>query len=387
MPCINGVNQGFQGTEPGEHENVYNISGVTSGCSGISNGPIYSTQAANADFGYELWSGRCIKNFKKRKSRGELLPYTPWQKYSIEGKIRGNCNYNYDLGNCQFACANNDFRELDTSWYVRQQELWSISEDLDTSYWVQQAAAKAYATGHDMLTFLAELNKTRDSFRDLLYRIANRKVPKSVGGLANAWLEGRYSWRPLIYDIEDMQAALENLKDKRKRLTEKAGTSQTWVETSSQVAHEGSTTYNEVHTRTTVSTEIGVGGVIACDYGLNTFRFNLPITAWELMPWSFIIDWIVNVGQSLEAMSFLTLSSASTAAGRRYVHIRKSTERWYVYTVDGYSGSASSFGLSEGVLKRRSPQKVSIIPKTRLRLNEFKIADLISLIISRSKIR
>lgn len=122
----------------------------------------------------------------------------------------------------------------------------------------------------------------------------------------NAWLQGRYGWRPFVYDIMSI--------------------------------HEATTT--EINSRTTVRKKLSVGGGeftytaattpianvrcdIVCDgyispyyrfgqtadYGskmnLSAFKWGFldPIgTAWDVIPYSFVVDWFLNIGDALKSV-------------------------------------------------------------------------------------
>lgn len=170
--------------------------------------------------------------------------------------------------------------------------------DIDevTDQLCSDAAASLYnaADGDfDLLTELAELNKTLGTLAGIakafttkkglakLYRSVQRgnRSKSSADGV----LLGQYGLMPLYYAAQDAQKAIENL-NKRKFRTMKTETvkySNGGLSASCQVRVTG-------HVRVS---------------GLSSLRLNLnPLrTGWELIPYSFVVDWVTNIGDTISA--------------------------------------------------------------------------------------
>jgi hypothetical protein len=131
--------------------------------------------------------------------------------------------------------------------------------------------------------------------------------------LADSWLELQYGWLPLASDIEDANYVLNNpvpltkyvkgegFNEVKSTILEATGTTGDWafrhrvIETQSCYVKF----YGVVQAREDPS------GSKLKDFGLSTREF-LP-TAWELLPWSFLIDYFTNVGQIVNAASYATI--------------------------------------------------------------------------------
>lgn len=128
------------------------------------------------------------------------------------------------------------------------------------------------------------------------------------------WLEYRYGWAPMVYDIVDQLKAvsapefrtsltrdtLRTARGEAKRTyknviprTAVAGGLTYTGETRSEVTY---TTRAYVHYRNTVA---GSFMERLNDFGL----FDIPEATWELVPFSFIVDWFVPVGDWLKALT------------------------------------------------------------------------------------
>lgn len=107
------------------------------------------------------------------------------------------------------------------------------------------------------------------------------------GDIASIWLWYRYAVTPTLLDIEAMLAALE----------EKFEPFQTFRkgrETIREFSHRGWTGQVKVTERCIVRDHY------AFDY-FNGVRMNVPSTAWQLLPVSFMIDWVLNINKVLIA--------------------------------------------------------------------------------------
>jgi hypothetical protein len=125
--------------------------------------------------------------------------------------------------------------------------------------------------------------------------------------------------------------------------------------------------------------DVSVRGTVAADIKPPTFSFNPLVTAWELLPFSFILDWFIGIGQWLASMSFLTFAEKWAAAGGFKVTIDRTIETTIDFAPD-YSGERYLFSLARSELVTRTPTSVSLTPQIRVNLDEFKYLDLVSLI-------
>lgn len=133
---------------------------------------------------------------------------------------------------------------------------------------------------------------------------------------ANAWLEYRYGWKPILSDVAKVVTATHDVRERmqRRRLVargresltlnrEKAfsvsGGIPTWdtilgsVESKNQLSASAGVIY-EVRERTATS---------ALSQYLCADTHNTPQNVWNILPYSFVVDWFVNVGDWLAAVT------------------------------------------------------------------------------------
>jgi hypothetical protein len=240
---------------------------------------------------------------------------------------------------------------------------------------INAAAAKIYARGHDSLTMLVELRKTAKMFGDLVRRAGSLSLPK----IRDTWLEARYGWRPLIYDMISLSETIQNLESKRTRFTERVGTSINKTEDNEHVFTSVNLdwTYRYID-----KIQISSRGVVSADIQPPNFQFNPAITGWELIKFSFIIDWFINVGSWLETLSFLVYEEKSVGAYGCKIDITRSG----VLIVDRYNPSRyENLTLTfesdvSGSLVKRIPGSVNTnFPSIGANLSIPKLLDLVAI--------
>jgi hypothetical protein len=266
----------------------------------------------------------------------------------------------------------------------------ALARDQNIDYAVQQAAANIYSSGWDALTFLAELRKTATSFGTIQNRLvsmlrrararANRRgIKLLLDDAASLWLESRYQWRTLLYDIEDFAKTLTEFDEKRKRFSERSGWS---TKTSDSYTYD----YSDVNQwwTTTVETtyDISVRGSVVADITPPKFGGNPVTTGWELLRFSFIVDWFINVGNWLEGLSFLAMQTGYTASGGVHISASRTTS---IGTSGLYNPGLNSLeaefnSTCDVEYSVRVPTSVSLIPQSKIRLNVPKVVDLWALI-------
>lgn len=123
-----------------------------------------------------------------------------------------------------------------------------------------------------------------------------RKAAKNFG---NTWLEYHFGWEPLVKDIG---AGITSLcrPIPLKRIHGKGKSVEDWVVTGGGSYWERSTYHCESSSR--------MRAKVRCDnpnlYMAQQLGFVNPLSvAWELVPFSFVVDWFANVGQVLASYS------------------------------------------------------------------------------------
>lgn len=330
---------------------------------------------------YDSWSqGYKNTEYTYLVAKGKLLPMTPWTGYSHRFRVISgvqdvymptiNPYYRYWTEGAPYSWQTSSPQP----WVIGRSTLEAVLDTKDSTYFVQAAAAKLYSSGWDTLTFTAELTKTIVMFRGFISRITQLALS---GKLESLWLEGRYGWRTLWYDMKDIDKAIQNLDEGRKRFRDKVGTT---ISGSSTRVDSIITSYGTLTLNTAYTDKIGIRGTVVADIEPPRFQFNPITTAWELMRLSFVVDWVINVGQFLEGLSFLALAREYTAAGGLSI-TRKYSQTSSLALTAGCFGNWNTSSEGEGTLVRRVPSSVSTIPLPKLRLDGFKVLDLIALLI------
>jgi hypothetical protein len=152
-----------------------------------------------------------------------------------------------------------------------------------------------------------------DFFRDLR-RKRKGSSRQRLRALSDSWLEHSFGWQPLLHDIEDAGAALERIKLRlsERKFIKAVGKSQleggqsvtigsmngahTFVKTDRQYS-EAIVVY-----RGTVVLPIGDRALFARQ-NLGFTLGNFVPTLWELVPYSFLVDYFTNIGEILTAWS------------------------------------------------------------------------------------
>lgn len=144
------------------------------------------------------------------------------------------------------------------------------------------------------------------------FRQAKRTLTKMAGPFridrtaSSAWLSLRYGWLPLISDVHSAADAYQTLTSDKKpkviRVRSKAKIPSTW-------------TWTNI-TPTKIQSELSLAIVLKTtvypSYAESLGFTNPALLAWELLPGSFILDWVYDVGSWLKLVcAFPTGSSTS----------------------------------------------------------------------------
>jgi hypothetical protein len=130
---------------------------------------------------------------------------------------------------------------------------------------------------------------------------------------SNLWLEGRYGWRPFVYDVMDHVEALNSglrpiRMTVRSKVPQDEGTNVTY---SGKLVRAG-----EIWSILTTSAEFSYfyrcGQTADYPVRLSSSAFNYGLydpvgTLWELIPLSFVVDWFVNLGDMLKSFQAYAL--------------------------------------------------------------------------------
>jgi len=134
-------------------------------------------------------------------------------------------------------------------------------------------------------------------------------VPKGVSARKSAsanWLEYHFGWEPLIHDIYDAVEVINNPLKTYDLAKGRATSKDEWIER--EGSHGGPfSSFRDTLWQVTHSVQQGAAVKAITNgttHSLDQFGLLNPLTiAWELVPFSFVIDWFANVGQVLASYS------------------------------------------------------------------------------------
>lgn len=334
---------------------------------------------------YQEWSnspdnitsaGSNTPNFRELKRKGELLPFTPW--IQVQNKTKSQ---EFDL---RYVISGVEY------WYdwkmpsegsgsiLNLQNMNMKRDELNPPLVMQEAASRVVSSGWDVLTFAAEVAQTVDMFLGVLTKVRNLANSKPVGTPWGTWLEARYGWRTLAYDIDDIEKAFSKIQS-RKFSTASAGQSINWEENTSDY-YNNYEFRQDIYKR--VEYNLNARGKVVIKGDLPKINVNILKTAWEVTRLSFVIDWFINVGRLIDALQLsLTLDYRAGFGTRLEVnrHTWREFSNFHPDFVHKSSNTVKSHVWAEGVT--REPASISLLPLVSVKLDTFKVFDLVSLLI------
>lgn len=326
-----------------------------------------------------------IPNFHRKVRQGDLLPHTPWEQFSLTGYTTGKYRIRSHSGDpskwSEWYATGGEY--CYTARPLTKELILEHTPDISDKY-VQEAAAGIYTDGFDVLTFVAELTEVYRLFMNTAQTLLKLRIPRDWKSLSNEWLSARYGWRTLIYDMIGINEAIEKLNEKqRTRHSEKR-----WATSSTTTTEvfEWLTDSNRYYLRAVVTDHVTVSlrGSVTADIIIPAFQFNPVMAAWELIPFSFIIDWFVTIGKAIASASFLTFQTNYSASSGLKVEVVRDHVYEDVNHQTGYiSGYNEGTGHYEGSIEIRHPCSVPLTPHLTLNIDFYKILDLLALIIQR----
>lgn len=288
-----------------------------------------------------------------------------------------------------------------------------------------RATAKASDSDAIAMVTLAELNKTFDLFHDLgksakrfdailrreevvrgatrgsyktarrfKKRLSRRELFKAGGEVTSAWLAYRYGLMATYYDVMSWVDASKHIGEKRRaRFTSSTQSKYSTGRTGGLLASgfwADEYRYSRLSRETTSSAGVLVGLDLGLDH-LEAHGFEKVIsTAWELVPYSFVIDWFLDIGTRLAALEGQILRPV---LGSWIVHRHRlvRTEEYYETGKTYYYGPtnrARMIGMLDQayitdtalVVERKANPTLSVIPSIKVNLNTNRIADGLSLL-------
>jgi hypothetical protein len=346
---------------------------------------------------YSEYRGETVPGFRKLQDQGKLVPHTNFWQMRNSGTTEGTAYIarpdgvdwqDEAYGDSMFGFP---LRVTDGVISEAVNRLGSAPYAL-----LDSAAAKIYSKHtFDALTFVKELHHTVTLFNTTGRRLvkaykrlkSDRRIVnfRSWHGSAllywrqfgNAWLEARYAWRTMLFDIEDLYGAIANLNKGVQRYSERVGVKSNtdFVVTGflGDIAsmHADYTSHVQAH--------ISYRASMVADIALNYFQADPFITTWEVTRLSFVVDWFLNVGDWLRALHLAFSAEGYVGSTGEKLEIIVNTTA-NCTAKSGWSVDASCTWASRYEHVRRTPASLSFKPQIGINLSPAKVIDLAALL-------
>lgn len=357
----------------------------TRSCGAATSKPKYN------DFSGKKIQGISTPGYHQLVKKGAFIQTTPWYKFNVSGSYSGSRTYAYYTNNV-LTCSYNQ-TDAHTNHFMThgsvtgivnytENEIINLIDEDQIDYVVTRALVKLAASKHDSLTFLAELRKVISMFRNLGSNIASFLRNHNARELANMWLQGRYGWRTLVFDLQSIQEALNHLESESAFWKESLGFSSSSSTDSYGTRDMIDGNYGGLSVTETI--EISYRGIARGSVKPPSFGGDLAITAWEIVPFSFVIDWFINIGQKIALLSLDMDPDVSSHYG---VHVTAKATSVSSLASGASPATGYRFTKNEALATvtatyvDRKLYTPSVLPSFRINLDEFKVADIIALII------
>lgn len=233
--------------------------------------------------------------------------------------------------------------------------------------------------------------------RDFNMKAMRKGLPKAALSVASAWLGYRYGLMNTYYDLVSLVKG-SGAAGKPRRVRYYARTTDSWS-SGLITTRTASGWYADEYlsTRLTRVTEISAGVYVKAELSdlSQTLGLNQPFSSiWELVPWSFAIDWFIDVGNRIKAAEGVVLRPilgswlgyhSTLTEFRGYEEIGKDTiignDRHRAIQMTDH---ASILDTAKVITRVANPT-LSIIPSVNIKFNPKRIADGIALLVQQSQ--
>jgi hypothetical protein len=361
---------------------------------------------------FETMSDNVIPNFHARKRKGEIF-FNDMHQSRRDNLITSVGNgFHQKRNTSNVTCSGTPrFREyrqegalfaryvygavgsnglLPADYALSSSDIVNLQQEVSTKVMSKRGQADS-----NLFESTAQLRQTLDLFRrpfNSLNKVLSRASSTRERGVgaAETWLQYRYGVMPII---NDMNTIIEGVKKKtgnvRKRTVSE---SQIMRSVSSTIVRDNGLG-GIGHIGKQISDKVTVKAISLDEYNVNQLE-NVGFTAkglitlpWELIPYSFVVDWFVNVGDFLGSLVPLP---GVKPLGSCLITERDSVTNWVLlsHTADtGYSIVRPMTGTCRSGMwskTRASLVQPSLVLKSDFRLDQaVRFTDAVSLLVQR----
>lgn len=226
-------------------------------------------------------------------------------------------------------------------------------------------------------------------FTQLKRNTRNMLENKKFETFSDYWMEFRYAFRPLVFEMQQAVNALNAIIDKNMRLTAR-GFERELVTSSDSYELPSGDTKSHYTTTLNISRNFRAGVLYNIDSNINgalaVWGLDQPLEAmWELTRLSFVVDWFLNIGDLVSAWSVNPNLSPITSWITEETDYNRITQCTSIYRNDSYGcGSstkveASSLGkcnIRVRAIRRTPCPSRTLMPQVKIKLNLAKTIDL-----------
>lgn len=264
----------------------------------------------------EVMNDVVIPDFHARRKRGEILPTNNMSRSSYtmisqlflaqaSVHVLPENHHNRYMGYC-----------LTGAIQLQAPGTRQLLSSSDVNSAKVEAIARLRQQGMDYLTSAAEFHKTVAMFLSLkrnlmasiekvvreLKRRHRQKRFRTFNAIydefTKIWLEGRFGWRILLYDIEAITSYLRHMDDGTSFIVGRSSQRASTTENGS--GRLGSYHSYSVETTYTDSVHVGYPGIVDHSILGNPSLLN---TAWEVVPFSLVLDWFFDIQSMIFAFA------------------------------------------------------------------------------------
>lgn len=251
------------------------------------------------------------------------------------------------------------------------------------------------------LATMAEAGKTIDFLGNTLVKVTRlarrarklefRRIKESMSKseFRDRYMELRYAVRPLIFDVNGIIKALKKPQGTRLRRTYRGKDSTSLFNSDVLLSRPYFHGLAAVDVKRSVRWEVSARAGVLCDVDISALTAfgheKIAESAWELVPFSFIVDWFANVGKTIGAWT----PNAGVNQRASWVVTRQtsimtnevSNCRSVMYdppnVISNYVRSGvSSYGQTMKIVDRTPAPSLRIIPRLDINLSGYKLLDL-----------